>query len=814
MSTSRCSSPDDDGYKRFTNDGHPAPTYGSNAINTSGEEMGSRSSLGRELDVEDDQWEMNYHEAAIYLEEGENNEKFDSHPRHPSALPAYLLVHNQWYYGLDLAASLLLLALAVAEEPAVSRFTMPVLLHGTLELLALAVIGVELLLKLRWTGFSTVWKHKRTTIKGVALVIMTFEALIVLIRQSSHFRVTRALRPIFLVDTKVCGNVRRFIRQIFQSLPPILDMLGLLMFFMCSYALLGYFLFSANHTNLYFRTLNDSFVSMFVLLTTANFPDVMMPSYAVSKWNAVFFISYISTALYVLMNLMLAVVYETFTAIERDKFRKLLLHKRKACKLAFRLLVSKQSPSGVRCRQFRGLLHYYRPHMSPRDVALCFRQLNTSGDGRITADEFMHVFDIVGLRWQPKEPLDPWFTAAWPPLRIICRAARRLVQWKYFEHVVYVLIVANGLAMAIRVFQSADNLQDGAMNFCGSWDTFLFLAIFLLEALLRIIGIGWTDYITSGWNIFDLSVTLAALFGSILLLIKPTYTGVVILRPLRLVRVFKVKKRYRDIFGTLVLLSPLMCSTAVVMLVMYYFFAIIGMELFSGYDLRDCCRNTTVEDYFRFSNTPGNDSGSPLGYYYLNSFQDLMTTGVTLFELTVVNNWFVMMDAYASVTHNQYSRIYFMLFYLFTMVVLTIVVASVLEAFRFRIQYKRQTTKRDEERMLHEEVRIDWTTLQHQLHDPQLISLLKHTELAASSGGVASNYVGRRRRTRDVLQRRMYVAEIERWLLEADLLDTIDLTQISSSSEISASVGNTAAAAAAARTADDNVRSEEEIRLS
>lgn len=36
-----------------------------------------------------------------------------------------------------------------------------------------------------------------------------------------------------------------------------------------------------------------------------------------------------------------------------------------------------------------------------------------------------------------------------------------------------------------------------------------------------------------------------------------------------------------------------------------------------------------------------------------------------------------------------------MIFYLFTMVVLTIVVASVLEAFRFRIQYKQQTSKKD-----------------------------------------------------------------------------------------------------------------------
>lgn len=113
--------------------------------------------------------------------------------------------------------------------------------------------------------------------------------------------------------------------------------------------------------------------------------------------------------------------------------------------------------------------------------------------------------------------------------------------------------------------------------------------MFLLEALLKIVGLGWSEYISSGWNFFDLSVTLLALFGSLLLLLCPWLTAVVILRPLRLLRLFKLKKRYRDIFGTLVLLSPLMWSTAIVMMVMYYFFAIIGMELFSKYNLRNCC---------------------------------------------------------------------------------------------------------------------------------------------------------------------------------------------------------------------------------
>ncbi|GJQ79890.1 hypothetical protein Trydic_g18337 [Trypoxylus dichotomus] len=758
MASTRCSSPDDDGYKRFNDDHQVSYGSNSNAI----DEMGSRSSLSRDADGSD-QWDMNYHEAAIFLEEGENNEKFDSHPRHPSALPAYLLVHNNWYYGLDLAASLILLTLALAEEPSVANFKLPIGIHATLEMVTLGIIAIELALKLRWTGIDTVIKHKRTTLKGVTLIIMFLETLVVMIRRESHFRVTRALRPIFLIDTRACGNVRRFIRQILQSLPPILDMLGLLMFFVCSYALLGYFLFSENHTNLYFKTLPDSFVSMFVLLTTANFPDVMMPSYATSKFNAIFYISYISICLYVLMNLMLAVVYETFTGIERDKFRKLLLHKRRACNLAFRLLVSKSSPTTVRFRQFLGMMRYYSPRTSLKDIVLMFRLMNTTGDGALTSEQFMNIYDVAHLKWHMKDPPDPWFSAAWPPLRCFCRAARRLILWPYFDHVVYMLIIGNGLAMLARVIQYAGSLEDSARNFIASWDTYLFMALFLVEAMLKIIALGWNEYMASGWNVFDLSVTLAAIFGSLLLLARPSFTAVVVLRPLRLLRLFKMKKRYRDIFGTLVLLSPLMWSTAIVMMVVYYFFAIIGMELFSKYDLKNCCINTTVQNFYHYS-----EDSTAIGYYYLNSFTDLLTSGVTLFELTVVNNWFIIMDAFASVA-GPWSRIFFMSFYLFTMVVLTIVVASVLEAFRFRIQYKKQTSKRDEEQMLQEEVVVEWSALVGQVQDAKQLEQLQDDFRV---GGV-SCYIGRRRRTREVLQKHMYTAEIKKWL-ETEEIEDID----------------------------------------
>ncbi|KOB76873.1 putative two pore channel 1, partial [Operophtera brumata] len=597
MATLRSPSPPSDGYKRFSDDfaNTSINNYGSNVTNTRTEsdgaaggdgtlDMGSRSSLHTGLHMsEDEHWEMNYHEAAIYLEEGLNNEKFDSHPSSPEELPAYLRVHNPWYHGLDLLASLVLILLAFTEDPA-----LPVWAHGTVELLALAVIGVELHLKLKWIGWSTILKHKRTMIKGITLLIMVLEAVVVLCRQSSHFRVTRALRPIFLVDTRHCGGVRRFIRQILQSLPPIIDMLGLLMFFVATYSLLGYYLFSEHIDNGHFKTISDSFVSMFVLLTTANFPDVMMPSYAKSKWYVLFFILYIITVLYVLMNLMLAVVYETFTRIEREKCRALLLHRRLAARHAFRLLVSRRAPHAVKLRHFAGLMRHYAPHYTGLDVYLMFKQLNTdTSTGGVTRTEFANLYEVFALRWVPQAARAPWYA--------------------------------------------------------------------------------------------------------------------------RLMRLYKLKKRYRDVFGTLVLLSPLMSSAGCVML-------------------------------------------------------NLITSGVTLFELTVVNNWFILMNAYASVA-GQFTRIYFMVsepdherchavradggqqlvFYLFTMVVLTIVVASVLEAFRFRIQYKRSTTKRDEEKLLHEEVHTSWEEAQGMGASGDLAEELR----PHLPPGVEVTFVGSRPRTKE-----------------------------------------------------------------
>ena len=91
--------------------------------------------------------------------------------------------------------------------------------------------------------------------------------------------------------------------------------------------------------------------------------------------------------------------------------------------------------------------------------------------------------------------------------------------------------------------------------------------------------------------------------------------------------------------------------------------------------------NTIVEQYYREYN-----NSVYAGYYYLNNFSNILVSGVTLFELTVVNNWFIIMEGYASVV-GEWTRLFFMLFYLVMLVVLAIVVAFIIEAFTFRNTY-------------------------------------------------------------------------------------------------------------------------------
>lgn len=103
-------------------------------------------------------------------------------------------------------------------------------IHGILEVFFLSLLGLDLTLKAVWFGGKHFIKHKRSVLivsdcqkqaaqqyamsclvpaQAVVLAVMYVEAITVLIRQENHIRITRALRPIFFIDTYYMGGVRR-----------------------------------------------------------------------------------------------------------------------------------------------------------------------------------------------------------------------------------------------------------------------------------------------------------------------------------------------------------------------------------------------------------------------------------------------------------------------------------------------------------------------------------------------------------------------------------------------------------------------------
>ncbi|KFM59031.1 Two pore calcium channel protein 1, partial [Stegodyphus mimosarum] len=470
----------------------------------------------------------------------------------------------------------------MTEKPAVPGLAIPEWIHASIELMCLSLMGAELAMKVRWMGNQAFFQHKRSVIKSIVLFIMIIEALVVLGRQTSHFRVTRALRPVFLIDNHYCKGIRRVIRQIIQSLPPILDMLSLLLFFMLIFSVLGFYLFRSIKSDLYFSTMLESFVSLFVLLTTANFPDVMMPAYAKSKWSSVFFIAFIIIHVYFLMNLMLAVVYETFTRIEKDKFRKLLLHRRKACQHAFRLLVTRNAPLQLSFRHFQGLMKYYKPRNSKMDNYLLFKTLDLKKTGFLSLDEFLNVFEASPLKWKPKRQDVLWFTRLnGIPLKVFT-GIHKLVMLQATDYVINMVIAANGIWQVLEasaIFEY-DGTGTAAADIYG-WVSVAFVTFYTVEASLKIVGLGFYEYFGSRWNRYDFAVTLLAIGGLITEQFHFSFSFVTILRALRLLRLFKLKKRYRDVLGTLFIILPRFLSVALVLVILYYFFGIIGIELLS-----------------------------------------------------------------------------------------------------------------------------------------------------------------------------------------------------------------------------------------
>uniref|UniRef100_A0AAY4AL64 Ion transport domain-containing protein n=1 Tax=Denticeps clupeoides TaxID=299321 RepID=A0AAY4AL64_9TELE len=584
------------------------------------------------------------------------------------------------------------LALALFEDPAV--IPMPIWGTSLVEMICLIVFTARLFHYAKVIPRIRFWKDPKN-ICIIVIILVRLSLIDIIIYGSlkstgyNAVRWSRVLRPLLLVNVTEGRQLRRAFRSIRNALPQILYVFFLFMFSMLLFSLMALKLFGKRNLftvdgEPYFTNFLDIVFDLYVLVTTANSPDVMMPAYNYNSFFALFFILYILINTYIFMSVFLAVVYNNYKKHLKEEVRQLVKSKRQKMLRAFAVL--QQPGSGeelvVSQENWNQLVHLVQPDISNAHRELLWSisdDCNKSHIGKLAFVQLPDLLNIqvITMKSRP-HPLHIWFPLLYDS-SVSRLSENAVVFYRAFVYIYDLIILVNAIFIGLD--------EENPLIAYAEW---AFLALYLLEILLKLYTWEPRAFFAKHqfWNWFDSVIIVAALVGAIVnLCIKSSdgYTSrqildiVLILRVLRLIRVVDSIKRFRTIINTLIKIGPTILTFGQLILVVYYIFAMVGMELFKE----------KVKYLEADSTDPYKDScGTPLlrgttfakNNYCKNNFNNVVSSFILLLELTVVNQWHDILSA-SAVSHVS-ARLFFVFFHIVVVIIIiNIFVAFILEAF-------------------------------------------------------------------------------------------------------------------------------------
>uniref|UniRef100_A0A6B2LD25 Ion transport domain-containing protein n=1 Tax=Arcella intermedia TaxID=1963864 RepID=A0A6B2LD25_9EUKA len=215
----------------------------------------------------------------------------------------------------------------------------------------------------------------------------------------------------------------------------------------------------------------------------------------------------------------------------------------------------------------------------------------------------------------------------------------------------------------------------------------MFTSIFTVEMGLKVFAEGGAkEYWRKEKNRFDCSVTVVSLVTEVIIFAFPdSFTDHTITRTLQMARIARVLRLllhfppYQLLASTYISLLPQLFRLASVVFIIDYEFCLMGVAFYGG-QINRLNPKLLGTDYLRS------------GYMMLN-FNDVMSGFITLFALKIVNNWFVIMDAFVAIS-GQISRVYFVAYWLIAVVTtLSVVVATILDRFLVEVEEREKGVK-------------------------------------------------------------------------------------------------------------------------
>ncbi|KAE9341560.1 hypothetical protein PF008_g10575 [Phytophthora fragariae] len=630
------------------------------------------------------------------------------------------LFHGLWY--IRTANMCVLMALAFFETPSwcfflsscgdhseVLTWDLPVLPQNisiAIELACLTFLALELSMKYKYMG-SRVYFVDKWHILQIVFVLADFVAVVTLLITPEDTSVenfqsdkndpgTNASKPIVLaplirpfIMITMSHRLRAGFSSLLRALPRFADGLITLIFLIVLYAVLGMVLFvGSTEAGTYFKSFDDACMSLIILLTTANFPDVMMPIYSQARVYSLFFISFLMIGQLLVMNLVFASIYQHYRQEIAERAVGYSAKRKLALQAAFHLLPTErfifeedasEDASQIKTvsrTTYNCLVNWLlRPTLSlfrddePSHLENTFISIDDSSNEPITFDEFVVLIKAFIAR--EKESAKVVRELRQPSNYVIIRAVQRFVARGWFDRSVDLIILLNLMAILVEVQAKIH----GDVVVSLSWERWMpvFSIVYIVEMLLKIYVFRSGSYFSSPKNIYDCTVTLVIFVAEVSVHTHSSEVEwqwirlLLLFRFLRCLRLLVALQALSSMFAIVVRLIPAFLTLYGMLGMLMYAYAAVGMQLFGG--------KLVVGDPRLAGITYGQAN------FYSNNFNDFASSLTTLFELLIVNNWFVTMEGAVTVT-SKWSRIYFVSFYVVGVVmVLSLVVAFVVETY-------------------------------------------------------------------------------------------------------------------------------------
>ncbi|XP_019371642.1 PREDICTED: two pore calcium channel protein 2-like isoform X1 [Gavialis gangeticus] len=689
----------------------------------------------------------------------------------PQAVRLYYLYNHWTMQAATYFFVFVNLSLAVFEDPAV--YPLPFLATSLVEVLCLLVFFSRLLHFAKVTPRNIFWKDAKNICLMLAILVTLTDLIIhgtLKICNITSVRYSRIMRPIFLVNFTESRQMRRAFRSIRNTLPEITYVFLLFMFSVLMFSLMALKLFGDRNLQTvegspYFTNYLEIVFDLYVLVTTANSPDVMMPAFDFSWWYSLFFITYVIINTYIFMSVFLAVVYNNYRKHLKNEIRKLAYMKRHKMVEAFNILKVKEgSEFVVKESQWKQVVKLVAPEISTSHRELLLRISDDEQKGYVDKKSFVRLADLLNIQVITMKirshPLEHWLPHVYNSAA--SRFLRSMVRHKRFVWTYDVIILINAIFIALD--------EENPLISYAEW---AFLSLYITEILLKLYTYEPRTFFAKNqfWNWFDTLIIIAALVATILnAAFKSTskYNGqqvldiVFILRVLRLIRIVDSIQRFRVIMNTLINIVPTMLTFGGLALVVYYMFAIIGMEVFQG-KIQFFAAGSTDPHALECGNVALKDSTFARAKYCKNNFNDIASSFIVLMELTVVNQWHVLAGGFARVTH-QAAKLYFIAFHIVVVImIVNIFIAFILEAFFVEYSLEKSEVETAIEKKIQE---LGVGVQEEELLDGKLIDNMETTENNLEGDGIKTSrglvfkIASKRYRTVDALLQRMFEAEI------------------------------------------------------